>query len=217
MLRKARSQAGEKMLEADAIRRLLKAASPQIRAMCYLGVNCGFGNSDCAHLPKKAFDLKKGWVDYPRPKTGVERRCPLWPETLQALKDSELARPEAKDKKHHHLMFITHAGNPWHKETSDNPITKEFRKLLGKLSLHRPRIGFYTLRHVFETIAGECRDQVAVDYIMGHARQDMASAYRERISDERLKAATDHVHSWMKLKTTKKQSRPAKKNAKSRR
>ena len=42
------------------------------------------------------------------------------------------------------------------------------------------------LRHVFETIGGESRDQVAVDHIMGHADQSMAAHYRERISDERL-------------------------------
>jgi len=56
---------------------------------------------------------------------------------------------------------------------------------------------FYALRHTFETIGGEAKDQVAVDYIMGHARDDMASVYRERISDERLKAITDHVRQWL--------------------
>ena len=45
------------------------------------------------------------------------------------------------------------------------------------------------MRHTFETIGGDAKDQVAVDHIMGHARDDMASAYRERISDERFHAA----------------------------
>ena len=30
-----------------------------------------------------------------------------------------------------------------------------------------------------------------------HARDDMASVYRERIGDERLKAVTDHVRKWL--------------------
>ncbi len=47
---------------------------------------------------------------------------------------------------------------------------------------------FYTLRHVFETIGGESRDQVAVDAIMGHERGEMAAHYRERISEDRLRA-----------------------------
>jgi hypothetical protein len=32
---------------------------------------------------------------------------------------------------------------------------------------------------------------------MGHARDDMASVYRERISDERLRAVSDHVRKWV--------------------
>jgi hypothetical protein len=32
---------------------------------------------------------------------------------------------------------------------------------------------------------------------MGHTRDDMASANRERISDERLKAVSDHVRNWL--------------------
>jgi len=32
---------------------------------------------------------------------------------------------------------------------------------------------------------------------MGHARDDMASVYRERISDERLIAVTDYVRRWL--------------------
>jgi hypothetical protein len=55
----------------------------------------------------------------------------------------------------------------------------------------------YGLRRTFETIGGESRDQVAVDVIMGHARGDMASVYRERISDERLRAVVEHVRQWL--------------------
>ena len=46
------------------------------------GVNCGFGNGDCASLPLSAVNLDAGWIDFPRPKTGINRRCPLWPETV---------------------------------------------------------------------------------------------------------------------------------------
>ncbi len=199
VLRQVPSKNGERMLEPADIRSLLKTARDQLKAMILLGVNCGFGNSDCAQLPRSAVDHSTGWVNFPRRKTGVERRCPLWPETLDALRGVEASRPEPLAAEHEDLVFITKSGNPWFKKTSDNPVTKEFRKLLVKQGLHRPGLGFYTLRHVFETIALECRDQVAVDYLMGHTRHDMASAYREQISDERLQAATDHIRKWLTL------------------
>ncbi len=71
------------------------------------------------------------------------------------------------------------------------------RKLLDQLKLHRPGLGFYALRHTFETIAGGSRDQVAVNHIMGHADQSMAGVYREHIEDDRLVAVTDHVWDWL--------------------
>jgi integrase len=57
-----------------------------LRAMILLGINCGFGNADCAGLKLDALDLAGGWIDFPRPKTGIARRCPLWPETVAALR-----------------------------------------------------------------------------------------------------------------------------------
>lgn len=80
---------------------------------------------------------------------------------------------------------------------SDDPVGKEFTKLLVSLKLKRPGLSFYALRHTFETIGGDSRDQVAVDQIMGHARDDMASVYRKRINDQRLRAVADHVHHWL--------------------
>jgi len=83
------------------------------------------------------------------------------------------------------------------KVNSDDPVCKEFNKLLVRLKLKRPGLSFYALRQGFETISGGSRDQVAVDAIMGHSRNDMASIYREEIDDDRLKAVTDHVRQWL--------------------
>ena len=52
--------------------------------------------------------------------------------------------------------------------------------LLGKVGLARRGHTFCALRHTFETIGGESRDQVAVD-AMGHSRDDMASVYPVRL------------------------------------
>jgi integrase len=76
-------------------------------------------------------------------------------------------------------------------------VTATMGQLLAKLGLARQGHTFYALRHTFETIGGESRDQVAVDAIMGHSRDDMASVYRERIGDDRLRAVVDHVRRWL--------------------
>jgi integrase len=181
------------MFEADELRRLLGAAGAPMRAMILLGINCGFGNADCGRLPLAALDLERGWISYPRPKTGTPRRCQLWTETIEALKEALARRPAPKDPADAGLAFLTLQGGSWHKKIEDNPISKEMRKLLDALGINGQR-NIYALRHTLETKGGEAKDQMAVDHIMGHARDDMASVYREHISDARLQAVTDHVH-----------------------
>jgi hypothetical protein len=44
-----------------------------MKAIILLGINRGYGNSDCGRLPLKAVDLKTGFITYPRPKTGIDR------------------------------------------------------------------------------------------------------------------------------------------------
>src|SRR5262249_29759770 len=97
-LRKHRAENGEKMLEAADLRKLIKAASVPVKAMLLLGVNGGFGNHDVATLPMSALDLDRGWINYPRPKTGIPRRCPLWPETVEALRTTIAERPEPQQE-----------------------------------------------------------------------------------------------------------------------
>ena len=198
-LRHARNAMGLRMFEADQIRKLLESANVPIRAMILLGINCGYGNSDIGKLPITALDFKAGWATFPRPKTGIPRRCPLWPETIKAVKLAISKRTEPKEKEHNGLVFITKQGRSWSRSGPDSPLSKVFAVLQQENKLHRPGLNFYALRHTFETIAGESRDQVAVDSVMGHApaANDMASIYRERISDERLLAVTDYVRRWL--------------------
>ena len=101
------------MFQADTIRAMIEGAGSQLRAMIYLGINCGLGNNDCAMLPMKALDLKKGWLDFGRPKTGIPRRCPLWKETVAALREALAKRPTPKDPAHTERFFITKYGATW--------------------------------------------------------------------------------------------------------
>lgn len=207
VLRKERAAKGSRIFEADELRRIIDKAAIPLKAMVLLGINAGLGQSDIANLPLSVIDLDGGWLNYPRPKTGVDRRCALWPETVAALRDVLAVRPKATDKADSDLAFITSRGARWvrtstrgdeenPKWTNQDAISQEFRKILKTLEINGHR-GFYCLRRGFETIGGDSLDQVAVDHIMGHIREDMASVYRQRIEDARLKRVTDHVRGWL--------------------
>jgi integrase len=207
-LRKVRTGKGPRMFDAAQLRSIIAGASPALCAMVHLGINVGFGNTDVATLPLAAVDLKAGWVNYPRPKTGIERRARLWPETVAAIKAWLAKRPAPKSNADAHLLFLTKYRASWAKSGSTNPVSSEFCKVVRELKIHRAGLSFYALRHTFETIGGESLDQVAVDAIMGHApaANDMASAYRERMTDERLKAVSDHVRRWLWPPASKKKA-----------
>ena len=195
-LRRHKQEQGPKMFEAEEIRGMVEAAGQPLKAMILLGINCGFGNADVGTLPMKPLDLAGGWVNYWRTKTGIGRRCPLWPETVEAIEEWLTARPRPKNEEHAGLVFLTAKGDTWAKETSDNPISKETRKLLDALGINGHR-NFYCLRHTLQTIGDEARDFLAVRAIMGHVGADIADVYREKVSDERLLAVADHVRAWL--------------------
>jgi integrase len=193
-----RAKKGPKLFTREEIHKLLAGAPVHLRAMTLLGINAGFGNADCGTLPQSALDLERGLAHYPRPKTGIPRRCALWPETVQAIRDALAGRPEPKDPANAGLVFITKYGLPWHKDSNDHTLAKEYAKLLHELGINgRKGLGFYTLRHTYRTVADESKDQAAVDYSMGHEVPHMSAVYRETISDERLRAVADHVRAWL--------------------
>lgn len=134
-----------------------------------------------------------------------------------------MKRTIPKDNKHDPLCFLTSHGMPiwWEaiKETGEtytcDNITKMFTKLCIKYGVSRNGRGFYSLRRTFETVAGNSKDQVAVDYIMGHVDESMAAVYRQGIDDQRLIDVGNYVHAWLFPKEAKKSvRRPAKRAAK---
>jgi integrase len=224
VLRRHRAQHGERMLEAAEVRRILDALAgkevetgrteegtgkpetvalkpnPVLRAMVLLGINAGFGNNDVATLPLPALDLDAGWVNFPRPKTGISRRCPLWPETVEAIRKALAGRPAPKDSADADVAFLLKSGRRWVREVetgrTDN-VRVQFGELLKAIGLHREGIGFYTLRHVFRTVADAGRDPVACDVIMGHSDPTVGGHYRERVEDSRLEAVASLVRRWV--------------------
>jgi integrase len=209
VLRKERAARGLRMFEADELQAVLKAASPMVKPMILLGVNCGFGNTDIATLPIATLDLQAGWVDFPRPKTGIPRRCPLWAETVKALKEWLAVRPKPKDEAHNGLVFVGARGHSmgqakqshWRVATEMANVLKAATVKRGrkKVPVNREGLSFYALRHTFLTVADGARDPAAVMAIMGHAPhvRDMAAVCREQIDDDRLRVVAEHVRKWL--------------------
>jgi integrase len=200
-LRRHRQNRPRRLFQAAEIRKIIDTAGVQLRAMVYLGINCGFGNNDCTMLPMEALDLQAGWLDFGRPKTGIHRRCPLWPETVAALREALANRPTPHDPTHADRVFITKYGTTWEpKSATDSPISNEMAKVLKALIIHRSGVGFYALRHTFQTVGGKSRDKDTVRAIMGHAEDasDMSAIYNEEsVEDDRLRAVTDFVRAWL--------------------
>ncbi|MBP3959876.1 tyrosine-type recombinase/integrase [Gemmata sp. G18] len=214
VLRRHRAGRPSKMFEREDLRAMLDGkmipgadgealvrADPTLRAMVLLGVNCGFGNTDCAELTLTAVDMEKGWINFPRPKTGIARRCPLWPETVTAIRDSIMVRRQPASPKDANRVFLTTRGTPFVVQKKPgyryDLIKDKFGTLLSTLGIRRDGVNFYALRHTFETIGGDSKDQVAVNLMMGHVDSSMAGVYRERIDDTRLRAVADHVRAWL--------------------
>jgi integrase len=194
-LRNHRGKQGPKDFGVEEIRSMLSKANSTRRAMILLGVNAGLGNSDVADLHVSNLDLSKGWLDYPRKKTEVPRRCPLWPETIEAIERSMQERPKSEKG----LVFVSVNGQDYQDdERSGWRITGEFRQILKMINIADGR-GFYGLRRTFQTIAEGCDDIIAVRAIMGHAdpQNDMSARYRQRITDERLHRAVETVREWL--------------------
>ena len=167
---------------------LLKNSNVQMRAMILLGLNCGFGCTDCACLRWTDIDFKRKRVRLARKKTGVDRNLPLWPETIASLKSL---------KKLGELVFYTSKGNPCvrtivskdengiTKYTNDNFISKKFLKLKKTSNIKTEKgVGFYTLRRTAATLAAQSGDPFAVQRLLGHADLKMATTYVQDVSEQ---------------------------------
>jgi integrase len=196
VMRRHKAEQGPRVFQAEEIRAMVDAASVPLRAMILLGINCGFGGSDCGELPLSAVDWD-GWVTYPRPKTGIDRRCALWGETIEALRVAIAERRTPKDPAAEELVFVTRLGKPWAKSGKADAVVLEMRKLLKRLKITGGGRGFYGLRHTFRTIADSCHDYPAIRVVMGHADNSIDATYREHIDDERLQAVAEHVRRWL--------------------
>lgn len=167
---------------------LYKAATPQMRCLMLLGLNGGFGNKDIGTMEAK--HIQDGWIRFTRSKNQVDRECPLWVETIQAI---EGTRQSGSGK----LVFLSPTGESWHKGESNSHLIVAFKQLNEECGVYKHGRGFYALRHNFRTIANGLNDERGTARIFGHQKKSMADAYIHGCFDpERLKTIVEHVRKW---------------------
>lgn len=191
-----REEQATRVLTAKQIQRLLAKAKVKLKAMILLGVNCGYGNTDCMKLVVGKLDLDHGWADFARTKNGIRRHNPLWPETIAALQDVLKTRKSPKDEEYARRVFVTRSALPF--QAYD--VTHEFEKIVVAAGMTRGEADFYDLRRTCASIGIQVGDDDAVRTILGHKRQakDMLGVYnRLQVSNDRLRAVTDHIHEWL--------------------
>lgn len=183
-----------KFYSAAAARELLHHAGDQLRAMLLLSWNGGYGNQDVALLTIPAVDLAAGWITWPRPKTGIARKTPLWPETIEAIRIVLAGRKEPRKPEFGNLLFLTKYRQRW----TSWGIGHEFRKLTGKCPAVPKGATFYWGRHILATVGSESGDQLATGFLLGHATDTgIAGQYRERMEESRLRKVVNHVREWL--------------------
>ncbi|MEJ2701077.1 MAG: tyrosine-type recombinase/integrase [Sedimentisphaerales bacterium] len=170
------------------ISRLLACAAPNMKAMIWLGLNCGFGCTDCSELLWEHLDLKKGRVVFSRTKTHIPRNLPLWKETINAIR----VLPRTNER-----VFNTKYGNKYvrFKKSVDKSgsiklvkcdnVTCQFSRLIKKVGLKKRKgVGFYSLRRTAATLAAQSGDPFAVQKLLGHADLKMATTYVQDVSEQ---------------------------------
>ena len=180
---------------SEDIRRLLNVADVRMKAMIWLGLNCGFGCTDCSEVKWSNVDLTNRRIKLARKKTGIPRNLPLWPETIMALE---------KIPRRGKLIFYTSRGNPFMytfvktdgdgncKYSTQNTITTKFSRLIKRAGLKVPKgTSFYALRRTAATIAARSGDPFAVQKLLGHADLQMATRYVQDVSKQTDKVIED--------------------------
>ena len=194
LMREVKQQGEKKLFTAAEIRTLIEHASPQMKAMIYLGINCGLGNTDISRIRPE--NLSGGTLVLPRAKTGIERRIPLWKETQEAIAAAIPHVPKAKSPSEEGLVFRGVDGCAWTSFGNDK-LARAFSYLLKKTGLYKERRTFYALRHTCQTIGDGAKDPVAVKTLMGHVDGTMSGEYRQDVDFEAVRAVTEHIRKWL--------------------
>jgi len=111
------AQIGKRLFTSDELAQIINRCPSHLLAPVLLGINGGFGNTDVACLPISALDHESRVISYARPKTGIERVVPLWPETFAAIESAREDCPLPESAAVEKLVFRTPRGKPLVRQT----------------------------------------------------------------------------------------------------
>jgi integrase len=159
---------GDLSFTAAEIQSFLIKATPNHKACILLGINCGFGPTDCIQFRPE--HIRDGWMTMARAKTGTPRRCKLWPETLKALDKSGYPLFGKQASRHVSSM-----------------LGDEDKRSFYSLRRTFATIASGTLDQVaVRLIAGWTDDS-----------KDMSALYTQNIDDKRLVVVSNYVRTWL--------------------
>ena len=166
------------------LKALVEAADARGRAMIWMGIGLGFGQSDISNVRVGQIDVKG--YDLRRRKTGIERFGETPPGVWKAIENylAETPRPDGE------LLFVTKNGKPVVHTRSDG-VLQWWQRLRESIGETKDTLGgFYTLRHLGATEYGSrsgC-SIVAMKQWLGHsASSAMADRYMKPVPPEHRK------------------------------
>lgn len=184
-IRKQRNERDDKTLTRKQIQTLLDVADDQAKALILLGINGGFGNADASALRVKDIDLNNAVIDHFRNKTEARRVVPLWPQTVDAIR--QVIDPSRE------LLFVDSVGKPLVRR-GKHGICRIMEELRSATSIQATYYGF---RYTFATIAAQVADDHARKLIMGHVIDGVSENYVLTFPKRRLLKVSNHVRKWL--------------------
>ena len=176
-----RGTKSKKLPSKKQIQAMLKHCDARGRALIWMGIGLGFGQSDLANvrvgqIDKKSYDLRRG-------KTGIERYGETPPRVWAAIQAYLEETPRLKCE----LLFVTETGHPIVHTKSDS-IFQWWRRLREAIGESKETLdGFYILRHVGATEYGSRKgcSIAAMKRWLGHsASSQMADRYMKPVAPE---------------------------------
>lgn len=173
------------------IAKILTKASPVVQMWCWLGILCGFIQSDIANLRRRHLDVAERMIDYRRRKKGkIRRLCPL-PDALFKQLHALLVDDGDEDR----LVFVTKAGDAFNRIGPEGPIdsiSRLWRKACVAAGVTNYKFtGLRTANFNLMPLGYDTESKIIRGRAKGTIDEDH---YREAVDLARLRFCVEHIY-----------------------